>query len=145
LAFNVRYQVTGPNSIQTLGVDRALLVEPDFTAETQRAAISSFMQEDEKERKQLGPPVPATMMPGDTRFFTVVAKKGDMGPNGTMWIVDQDDLDKLKAGTEIAFIMTVLSYKDGGVIHHLRQCMWLQPPAQPPGIWHFCDGFPDSD
>jgi hypothetical protein len=144
-AFNVHFQVTGPNSVQSLGVEQVLLVEPDFSAETQKAAIASFLQEDEKERKQLGPPVPDTMMPGDRRFFSVVAKKGEMGPNGTFWIVDQDDLDKLKAGTEIAFFMTIIPYKDGGVIHHLRRCLFLQPPAQPPGIWHFCEGFQDSD
>jgi hypothetical protein len=147
LSFNMHFQVTGPNSIQSFGSARTLLVEPDFTSETQKAAIASFLREFEKEKKESKEEMlPGTIMPGENRFFSVEAHKdNDIGRNGKPWIVDQDDLDKLKAGTEIAFIMTVQPYKDRGVMHHLRRCVWLQPPAQPPGIWHFCEGFPDSD
>jgi hypothetical protein len=107
------------------------------------------MQEATKERAAavlLNPKPKAqtqTLMPSDQHFFTPSVWTGTVPFKP--WIITQDDLDKFKSGAEVSVVMAVLTYKDGDKIHHLRQCLWLQPPAQPPGIWHFCEGFPDSD
>lgn len=145
----MHYKTKGPNEIQTGRIGNVLLMEPDFTPATQKSAISFFLKEFSLEHSKWLKEHPkvsefqTTLEPGDARFITAFAWTGN--PD-TPWITTtQDDLDKLKSGAEIAFVITVLPYKDSGVLHHLRQCIWLQPPARAPGIWHFCEGFPGSD
>lgn len=81
------------------------------------------------------------MMPGDGEFLTAYAWSNTM----QRLMVTQDDLDKLKIGAEVALVITELDYMDKGVTHHLRRCIWLQPPALPPGTWHLCTVFNESD
>jgi hypothetical protein len=148
LGFNVHYKTSGPSEIQLGGGASILLIEPDFTLATQKSAISFFLQELSLERRTWIKENPKasefqmTLMPGDAQFITAYAWTAGPDKKG---LTTQEDLDKLKSGEEIAFVMTVLSYKDKGIAHHLRRCLFLQPPAQAPGVWHFCEGFPISD
>lgn len=81
-------------------------------------------------------------MPGNGGFDTVYA----VDENKQHWVLTKSDLEALRNGTKIAFVILELSYKDQGEVHHYRTCQFLQPPAIPPGIWHYCDvGFTQSD
>ncbi len=83
----------------------------------------------------------STMNAGDQQFFSPAVLDESLKPT----TIAQDDLNQLHKGAKIAFIVTEIFYKDQGRNHHLKRCMWLQPPAYPPGIWHFCGLFNDSD
>jgi hypothetical protein len=146
ISFNVHYTATGPNPVQLVEAQRILLLEPDVSLDTEKAAISFFINEVDVLRKAgtIKPQI-HTMQKGDNEFFTVFAWTGLIDRADLYRVVTQDDLDKLKNGSEYALLMVVIAYKDLGVVHHLRRCMWLQSPAKPPGIWHFCQTFPDSD
>ena len=142
ISFNLYYKQQGPNSVDLVECSRWLYVEGDYQAPTQKALINDF----EEKLKSTQPDsnrnrLPSTLMPGDSRFFSVSAA----GEKGTIRVITQTDLDNFKIGTEVIFVITQLRYKDAGTEHHLRRCMYLQPPAAPPGIWHFCDGFTHSD
>jgi hypothetical protein len=140
LAFNLYYAVSGPNALKILRIERLLMVEPNFEVETQKNAIAEFIRLNTEERKQGSGP-PHTMMPSDTRFNTAFSYT-DTEPRQSR-TVSQLDLNSLKTGTEIAFLLAEITYQDGGETRHLKRCMFLQPPAQPPGIWHFCENFND--
>jgi hypothetical protein len=148
LGFNVHYKANGPNEIQLIGGASMLLIEPDSTPETQKSAISFFLHESSSEHRKWLKENPkasvfrTTLMPGEAQFVTAFAWTGNPDKK---WVTTEDDLDKLKTGAEIAIVMTVLSYKEGGILHHLRRCLRLQPPAQPPGVWALCEGFASSD
>jgi len=124
-------------------VERALLlyVEPDYGLKTQENLIADFKERLMKERKNLRPGESSTMMPGDERFLTAYAVTAE----NKFRTVTADDLAQLQTGTEVSFVVIEIAYKDRGAIHHARQCAWLQPPADPPGIWHFCEVFNKSD
>lgn len=149
LGFNVHFTATGPNPVKVIETASLTCVEPDSSADSIKTATGIFMQEATKERAAavlLSPKPKAqtqTLMPSDQHFFTPSVWTGAVPYKP--WIITQDDLDKFKSGAEVSVVMAVLTYKDGDKIHHLRQCLLLQPPAQPPGIWRFCEGFPDSD
>ena len=140
LGFNVHFKASGPNSVQLLETAHSLVIEPDAKPETQRAAVAVFMGQVRKERNTFHLR-PSTMMPADDDFFTAFARTD----TNQLRVVSQDDLAKLKAGTEVVFMLAELTYKDTGAVHHLRRCMWLQPPASPPGIWQFCGLFNRSN
>jgi hypothetical protein len=151
LGFNVHFTATGPNPVKLIETASLTFLEPDYSADSIKTAINTFLQEATKERAAAvllnpqGKGEPQTLMQGDQQFFTPSVSTGTAAPPYKPWPLTQDDLDKFKSGTEVSVVMAVLTYKDGNRVHHLRQCLWLQPPAQPPGIWHFCGGFPDSD
>ncbi len=71
--------------------------------------------------------------------------------NGQIHIATKSDLDNLKVGKEFVFIVSLITYKDpksdSKTEHHLPLCLFLQPPATPPAIWHYCDvgGFNRSE
>jgi hypothetical protein len=150
LEFNVHYKATGPNPVKLLDSTRITLVEPDYSHKSQDEAIDSFtkvvnskLQSARKNKKDIRD-TSHTLMSGDNEFFTAYTVYGTiqemLKPSLT-----QEDLDKLHAGSEIAIVISVMTYKDGNTIHHLRRCSWLQPPAKPPGTWAYCYRFPDSD
>jgi hypothetical protein len=81
-------------------------------------------------------PEPTTLMPGDNRWDSAYAWTEDKKQR----LVTQADLDAFRLGTQLPFVIVEISYTDNNVLHHLRTCQFLQPPAIPPGIWHYCDG-----
>jgi hypothetical protein len=140
--FNVFFKATGPNPVELLPVARWLYVEPDFQDKTQKDMIADFRQRLSAERRKLTvKPEPSTLMVGESRFDTAYAKT----ETNEHRIVTQDDLNALRAGTEIAFMIAEIPYMDHQKLHYLRTCQWLQPPATAPGVWHFCIGFTKSD
>lgn len=146
IGFNMHYRNGGPNSVQIIDNGSATYIGLDSKPETQEAIIAQFKDELRREDKifkvrKLNPPPLQTMMPAEERFFTAYGWTEAMGP----LIVNQEDLGKLKTGAQVAFVIFEINYRDQGVTHHLRRCMWLQPPASPPGIFHFCQLFNDSD
>lgn len=141
-SFDVYYKATGPNAVELVSMARALYIEPDYKSETQEAMISFFIDESNKEKKAShSPPKLQTMTPAEESWMTIYA----FTPQKGYRIVTQDDLGKLRIGTEVAFLIVEVTYKDRGVVHHQRKCEWLQPPALQPGVWHFCEVFNASD
>jgi hypothetical protein len=146
IAFNVHFKNTGPNALETGEEAMASYLKDDYKPETQEAVVAQFTNEVRKEKKNLKGHMPDathvhTMGSGTSEFLTAVSWSDTLERVS----FTQDDLDKLKAGARIAFVIAEISYKDAGIQHHFRMCMWLQPPATANGIWHFCDGFNKSD
>jgi len=137
LGFNVYWKTTGPDPIEVVRSARGLYIEPDTAPKTQESLIAAFKAAISHENKLK----PSTMMPGDARWSTAVAVTAENKP----LTVTAEDLARLRDGTEFPFVIAEVTYKDHGVVHHARWCQWLQPPPDPPGIWHFCDGFNNSD
>jgi hypothetical protein len=120
---------------------RWLYIEPNQSAKTQTALIADFKTRTKAEHKRGSPSSePSTLMPGERRFFTIYAVSGKEN-----YRLTQDDLNRLQLGEETAFVIFEITYRDSAVTHHFRRCAWLQPPASPPRIWHFCSGFNKSD
>jgi hypothetical protein len=140
LGFNIHYKASGPNPIQVFGIALALYLEPNTDTETQKEMLATFTDEIGKERKSQRSDF-STMSPGDTHFVTAYVFTGTPQKR----VTTSEDLEKLKIGTEIAFVISEITYKDAGVTHHERKCLWLQPPASPSGIWHSCEIFGKSD
>jgi hypothetical protein len=140
--FNYYYKATGPDPVELKEVARWLYLESDSGPETQRKMIADFKKGlNEDRKKHLITTEPSTLMPGDQRWSSVYAATEDRQYR----LATLNDLDKLRTGAEIAFVLVELSYTDNGKLHHLRTCQFLQPPATPPGIWHYCEGFNQSD
>ena len=142
IVFNYYFKATGPNPVQLKGIASWMYLEPDSSLETQRQIIVDFKKNVDLERKQHPITTEAgTLMPGDNRFSSVYAATEDRRRR----LVAPNDLDAFRAGTEIAFVLIEFSYTDNGKPHHLRTCKFLQPPATAPGVWHYCEGFNQSD
>jgi hypothetical protein len=141
LGFNVHFKATGPNPVEFIVAEKGLYLEPNVDLVTQNAMLAAFMKEVTKDRKSSSSP-PHTLMPGDSQFISAFVITNVEGPSK---VATQDDLDKLRQGEEFAFVIAELIYKDQGVEHHQRMCVFLQPPATPPGIWHDCVVFGKSD
>ena len=144
LAFNIHFKAIGPNPVQFIRVAALLILKSTFDREAQGEVIASFS---ERLRKEEGNPNASRrespVMPGDKRFITATF-------NGIttdhLVPMSQLDLDDLNRGAKIAFVISQITYKDNGVIHHQRECLWLQWPLSPPGVWHFCEPSPwESD
>jgi hypothetical protein len=147
LGFNVHYHATGPNAVYVGGSGMMTALEPDFQPTTLSNAYKHFQEEVAAEKQEAPKGVPkdwTLFTPGMTRFLTAYAFEEAEG-HRTQYRVSQTDLDNLKLGTKIAVVMAFFDYKDGNQIHHLWYCSYLQPPAQPPGIWHFFEACPKSD
>jgi hypothetical protein len=140
--FNYYYRATGPNPVESKEAAGWLYLEPDFGPQTQQEMIADLKKRLNEERKQHPIPAePETLMPGDQRWASVYATT-----EGKQYrLVTRKDLEEFRTGTEIAFVLIELSYTDNGKLHHLRTCQFLQPPATPPGVWHYCEGFNQSD
>ncbi len=143
LCFNYYYKATGPNPVEMIGSFRWLHVAPDFEHDTQKKTITEFKKRTLQiwKTKKLKKLEGATMMPGEEQFGTAFAVTQD----GRAWLVSQYDLDALKEGREIPFVLVEIPYIDNKQLHHLRSCLYLQPPASFPGTWHLCNGFEKSD
>lgn len=139
--FNVYIKATGPNPIEVIDAARWVYVEPDYSPQTQKNMIADFKARLSKERKTFRQGESSTWMPGDGRFFSAYAVDAENKHR----TITTEDLSRLQAGTELPFVIVEITYKDQGAIHHARQCAFLQPPADPPGIWHYCEGFNKSD
>ncbi|HZQ22630.1 MAG TPA: hypothetical protein VFA89_07495 [Terriglobales bacterium] len=136
-AVNVNFKQSGPRPVELLDTSAALYIKPDAERTTQVALMNDFMGELRKEEKLTGRGGPSTLEVGEHRFGTAFEPSKRR--------VIQADLDKLKLGEKIVFVMAQITYKDLGTIHHARRCAWLQPPAYAAGIWHFCEVFGISD
>jgi hypothetical protein len=144
LAFNVYFKATGPNPIQLISQAWELFIEPEFSAASENTAVDEFLVRTNREIKRLTPPAsPQTMMPGDRHFNTAYGYAS--AESLQQRVLAQQDLDDLHTGRSVIFIVAQITYKDNGRTHHLRRCGGLQPPATPPGIWHFCRLFNDSE
>jgi hypothetical protein len=137
-AFNLRYKASGGNPVELIETHSMLYVEANDDSKTQARMIADFKQ---RMRKAQTPSEPSTMMPEEARLVTAFAATA----TGEYRQLTNDDLGKLRDGTELPFVIAQVTYRDLGVIHHARRCLWLQPPAEPPGMWHFCEGFTGSD
>jgi len=146
IAFNVHFKNSGPNALETGEMAFSAYLKDDPTYETQDAVVSEFTNEVKKEKKNFKGPRPDpshvhTMGPGTSEFHTAASWSDTLVENS----FTQDDLNKLKTGAKIAFVLTEISYKDAGIQHHFRMCMWLHPPALSNGVWQFCGVFNKSD
>jgi hypothetical protein len=142
ISFNLYYKQQGPNSVDLVETARWLYVKESYQLPTQKEVISDF----EHKLKTTDPSIKprrsvSTLMPGETRFFSASAVTEQTSTR----VATQTDLDNLRMGNEVIFIVIQMTYLDAGKKHHLRRCLYLQLPASPPGIWHFCDAFMNSD
>lgn len=141
LAFDVYYRQTGLNPIEIINSSRWLYTKPDYKDETQKALIVDFEDLMRKDQKSgVWKSAASTLTLSEGRFFTAFALNGKEYRQ-----VTQAELDQLGLGMEIAFVIAQITYSDLGAVHHLRRCVWLQPPASAPGVWHLCAGFNNSD
>jgi hypothetical protein len=147
IAFNIHFKQQGPNPVEILeSHPRWLFVEPNDLLDTQKAAIQNFTNMLKVENNLPGLST-TTMVPGENgRFFSA----GAMNETRTGYRpATQGDLDDLRDGKEFVFILALITYRDRGdrrKEHHLSLCLYLQPPAKPPGVWHLCAaGFNNSD
>jgi hypothetical protein len=143
LGFNVYFKVTGPNATQMVNTALEAFIEPDYSPNTQSKVASKFISRVKREIKALEPSPNATMNPGDRHFATAFAFASPDSKEHR--VLTQQDLDDLHAGRSVAFVVMQITYKDGGKTHHLRQLVFLQPPAAPTGVWHFGQPFNNSD
>jgi hypothetical protein len=152
VGFNVHFKATGLHPVILLesAFDTEVVTDLHVTADTfdQAAidrAVGIFLSEIKKERSRpTHKKAFQTLMQGDAQFNTAFAWTDDSYSKHR--VVTQGDLDNVKDGSETWAVMSDLTYLDGKTAHHLRRCMWLMPPGNPPGLWHFCGGkFPDSD
>ena len=146
LGFNVYYRSSGPNAIYIGSAGRMVVLEPDDSPESLKEAYKSFESELKAEGKtNLDFKETWTQVTPDTRRFdSAYAFDGELG-HPVRHVVTQTDLDRLRSGSEVAVIISYINYKDAGRIHQFWNCMYLQPPSQPPGIWHYFGGVcPDS-
>jgi len=145
VAFNIHFKNTGPNSLELGEQAMAAYLKDDYAPKTQEALQAEFKNEVNREKQSKRPmsslPHIYTMGPGTAEWFTAVSWTDTL----ERVLFTQNDLDSLKTGGKIAFVIAEITYKDAGTQHHFRTCMWLVPPATANGIWHFCDVFNDSD
>jgi hypothetical protein len=138
----VHFKATGPNSVQLGEQAFEGFLEPDFSSDTQQHLVGEFLTRIKKEEKNLSKPASvATMIPGDGQFDTAFVWTSSLVHR----VAGQQDLDDLHAGRLVAFVISQIGYKDAGVVHHLRRCEFLQPPAPTNGVWHLCNLFNNSD
>jgi hypothetical protein len=143
IGFNVSYKQTGPNQVDIVQNTRWLYVESDSSIKSQNSVIEDFK---DRVRSTNRMEAAYTLSPGDSpHFFSAVAVEND----GRFHVATKQELDKLKLGQKVIFILAQITYiernRDSKKEHHLPLCVYLQPPASPPGIWHFCDEFSRSD
>lgn len=153
LGFNIHFVASGPNPVTILSnifdtevaTDMHIQNDGTYDAAAIKKATDSFFAEVKKEKAKTNKVVlnPHTLMVGDKEFNTAFAWTDDYKKHR---LVTQNDLDGIKEGTETWVVISIMTYSDGTKVqHHLRRCTWLMPPVTPPGRWHFCDGFPNSD
>jgi hypothetical protein len=145
IGFNLYYKQSGPNQVEVQRLVRRLYTKPDTSIKTQNDVINDFIAQ---EKLATEPLPPYTLMPNENPHFVTAFATDD---TGTKWRLPvPGELDDLKYGREIIYIVAMVIYKDPSndpkKVHHLPLCAYLQPPSSPPGIWHFCDaGFNKSD
>ncbi len=154
LGFNVHYSASGPNPVKLLRTSLDTEVVPNFHSSGGsydeadiNQAVDVYLSEVKKEEVAKSTQKPNahtshTIVHGENDFNTAYAWKDNYTKHQA---VTQADLDGVKSGAETFVVFSVLTYSDGKSVHHLRRCTWLIPPGSPPGLWHYCEGFPDSD
>jgi len=144
IAFNIYFEQSGPNQVDIIQSGRWLYIEPDISVKTQQALIEDFTHRLHQEPNL---PEPETLTPGaNPNFFSAYP----IDTKGQFQLATQGDLDNLKTGSEIIFVLSSIAYRDPSnnerKEHHLSRCVYLLPPANPPGVWHYCEaGFNRSD
>ncbi|MGA8087668.1 MAG: hypothetical protein WCA10_10200 [Terracidiphilus sp.] len=141
--FNVDYINKGPNAVEVTSQCQSVFVEPDDSAEAEKRVVTEFKNFCAAWVK-VQPHGKSTMTPGLALWVSAFApEQSSAEPTFPRPIrrITQDDLDKLKSAREFAFVVAEINYIDNGKNRQLRMCSWLQPPADPPGIWHYCGIF----
>jgi hypothetical protein len=141
--FNIDYKNGGPDAVVVTSQCQSLFVEPDDNAETEKRVTDEFKQFCAAWWK-VQPQAKRTMAPGQALFVTAFAPEQSSSPLSSprpIRRVNQEDLNKLRSAQEFAFALAEINYVDNGRVRQLRMCAWLQPPADPPGIWHYCGIF----
>jgi hypothetical protein len=143
LGFNIDFKNNGPNAVMVKSQCQSLFVEPDDSVETEQRVIAEFKQFCDNWRK-VQPQSQLTMGPGQALFVTAFAP--DQPQTSSTYPrpirhVTQEDINKLKNAQEFGFVVAEINYIDSGKLRHLHLCTWLQPPADPPGVWHLCGVF----
>lgn len=142
LSFNVYYKQEGPNPLDVLNTSRWLYVESNTDDRTENSVISDFERrlQQEQNNREVKFWTQTTLTIGESRYFTVFARQEKEYEK-----VTEDVLNQLRSGQKILFVVNQIIYRDQDIVHHLRRCLWLQPPALAPGVWHFCNSFNRSD
>jgi hypothetical protein len=143
LFFNYYFKPTGPNAISVGDSARVVRLEPDFSPKSQQEALEYFRAEIKKDDRD---------HPVKTKWATMMPQETGHWDTARAWTEDRHHLlitklllDELTVGTQIAFVLVEVSYKDNRKLHHMRTCQFLQPPAIAPGTWHFCEDFVNPD
>jgi len=145
--FNVYFRQNGPNPVVFLGSIRTTYLETDFKEETEQKLIAEFKKISSNDwrkyraNRQKQKREPPAFQVGQSSWNSAYGFSGTAQP--LHWT--QDDLNALRAGNEVAVVLTEIAYEDNHKPHHARRCEVLQPPAIPPGTWHLCDGFNGTD
>ena len=137
LSFNIPMKATGPHPVELIKSYGQTYIRNDYSLDTQKAVVVQFR----KSLRILQRGEPNTEMPGDETFFTAFNWEDETHKHD----VTQSDLDNFRNGVKFAIVVIEIDFKDDGLLHHIRQCRILQPPARPPGIWAMCQVFTKSD
>ena len=144
IGFNVYFKQSGPNQVEIERMVNRLYIKSDTSKGTQKSVIEDFMSR----VKLVNVPIePETLMPNENPHFFSAIARDDTGT--TFRAATQHDLENLRDGKEFTFVLALVAYKDltndPKKEHHLPLCVYLQAPANPPGIWGYCEGFNRSD
>lgn len=108
LLFNYYWKATGPNPVETVSEARWLYLEPDFERGTQTKMIADFKRRVSKERREHPiKALPFTLHPKDAPVWNSVYARTE---DKKYRLISQTDLDGLRAGTIVAFVMVEISY-----------------------------------
>jgi hypothetical protein len=129
--FDFFFKNLGPNPVNVTKTFSRLYLEPDIEPETQRRIIADFRRAWASTSSTDVTIAPATPTDVDRHY----------GSASTVdhRIATQDDLDALRNGSEIAFVIAGITYVDNGKSYDLRRCEWLHSPAlQGATVWESC-------
>jgi hypothetical protein len=142
LGFDYSFKVNGTAPVQWYGSISRTYLRTSYDLKTQKEVVGTFDALIKKAGKENPSPSPKILVGGESRWSTSFGWDDD---DQTHQVVTKSDLDAMRIGKEVAFVIIQMSYQDQGKMHHARQCSFLQPPATVPGIWHFCDAPFNSD
>lgn len=143
ILINIKTKATGPNEVLGIWEPAVIMLLPDYSSETQRAALKDFNSSIDELYKQ-NHAISVTIPPGSESFFSVFPK--DSNPKVPP-VFTEAQVNDLRSGKSFFFIFYSLIYKDSGLIHHQRGCYFLQNPvsASQNWIWHSCEVNVNSD
>jgi hypothetical protein len=120
--FNFDFKQAGPNPVELSQTCQHVYVESP-SPNVERDLIADFEARIKKRPATAKETV--TFELGHSGWLTAFASSKTN--ENKIRVVTQEELDALHAGTEIAFVIVQINYKDKNVMHHARLCMYLQP------------------